>query len=163
MLFLKNRKKVKDSKESEAQDKVAKGIARFLLSIQNGFASLMSERVKNLSSHSKQICLAVFCLMFGGLSIYVFVGAFQDSKNSGKTIKLDQVAVPKYYDQIDSEIAKPSVVEGDVIRINRFKKYMDSLRHSVKGRLVYDSILKARPGLMDSITVIEEIYYSQSK
>ncbi len=162
-MFSKNRKNGEDSKGLETQDKVAKGIAGFLLSIQNRFTSFMSERVKNLSRQSKKICLAIFCLMFGGVSVHVFIGAFRDSKNSERIIIPDRVAVPKYYDQIDSEIKEPSVGEGDIIRINRFRKYMDSLSSSVKGRLVHDSILKARPGLTDSITVIEEIYYSQSK
>lgn len=163
MLFSKKIKQVEELKESKVHDKVAKGIAGFLLSVQNRFASFMSGRINNLSSRSKQICLAIFCLMFGGFSIYAFVGAFSDTGNSGRRIKPDQVSVPKYYDRTNSEIKEPSVGERDIIRINRFKKYMDSLSKSPKGRPVYDSILKARPGLMDSIHVIEEIYYSQSK
>ena len=142
---------------------MAKGIAGFLLSMQNRFASFMNGKINNLSSRSKQIGLVLFCLLFGGFSIYAFVGAFRNTGNSGKAIKPDQVAVPKYYDRTASENKEPSVSENDIIRINRFSKYMDSLSHSVKGKAVYDSILKARPGLMDSIQVLEEIYYSQSK
>jgi hypothetical protein len=163
MLFSKKKKKAEEPKESKVKDKVAKGIAGFLLSVQNKFASFMSGRINNLSSRSKQFSLAIFCLMFGGCSIYAFLGAFRDSENSGKAIKPDQVVVPKYYDQSDSEFKEPQVSEKVIIRINRFKKYMDSLSRSAKGRPEYDSILKARPGLMDSIKVIEEIYYSQSK
>ena len=162
MLFSGKKKNSEEPKESKVQDKVAKGIAGFLLSVQNRFASFMSGRINSLSNRSKHIALAIFCLMFGGFSIYAFVGAFRD-RNVGKTIKPDQVAVPKYYDRTDAEVAEPSVSERDIMRINRFKKYIDSLSKSPTGRQVYDSILKARPGLMDSIKVIEQIYYSQSK
>jgi hypothetical protein len=40
---------------------------------------------------------------------------------------------------------------------------MESLSRSAKGRLEFDSIIKARPGLMDSIKEIEQLYYLQSK
>lgn len=158
-----NRKNGEEPRESKVQDRVAKGIAGFLLAIQNRFACFMSAMVNKLTIQSKQACLVVFCLVFGGFSIYAFVGAFRDSESSAKRLKPDQVAVPKYYDRTESEINEPSVSERDIIRINRFKKYMDSLKKTASGRPVYDSILKTRPGLMDSIQVIEQLYYSQSK
>lgn len=163
MLLSRNRKNAKESKESKVQDRVAKGIAGFLLSMQSRFAFFMDGRINKLSNQSKQICLVVFCLVFGGFSIYAFVGAFRNSESSAKRLKPDQVAVPKYYDRTDSEINEASVSERDIMRINRFKKYMDSLKRSATGKQVYDSILRTRPGLMDSIQVIEQLYYSQSK
>lgn len=163
MLLSRNKQNAKGPKKSSFQDKMAKGIAGFLLSIQNRFAGFMDGSINKLTDRSKQVWLVVFCLAFGGFSIYSFVGAFRESGNSGKRIKPDQVAVPKYYDRTNSNIEEPSVSERDMIRINRFKKYMDSLKKSVNGRQAYDSILKTRPGLMDSIQVIEQIYYSQSK
>ena len=162
MLLSKNKKNAREPKDSRVQDKVAKGIAGFLLSIQNSFASFMSGRINSLNNRSKHVALAIFCLLFGGFSIYAFVGAFRD-RDSDKTIKPDQMAVPIYYDRTDAEVAEPSGSERDIMRINRFKRYIDSLSKSPTGRQVYDSILKARPGLMDSIKVIEQIYYSQSK
>ena len=38
---------------------------------------------------------------------------------------------------------------------------MDSLKQNKNKQ--YDSILGARPGLMDSVQVLEEIYYSQKQ
>ena len=163
MLLSKNKKNAEELNELKVQDKVAKGIAGFLLAIQNRFALFMSQRINKLTTRAKQVCLVVFCLVFGGFSIYAFVGAFRNSETSGKRLKPDQLAVPKYYDRTDAEIEEPTVSEKDIVRINRFKKYMDSLKKSANGKQVYDSILKTRPGLMDSIQVIEQIYYSQSK
>ena len=40
---------------------------------------------------------------------------------------------------------------------------MDSLTRSENGTIIYDSIVKARPGLMDSVLFIENIYQSQLK
>ena len=163
MLFSKKNKSKPESSTSKVQDKVAKSIAGFLLSVQNRFASFMSARTINLNKKAKQFYLIIFCLVFGGLSLYAFIGAFSSSERAGKSIKPDQVSVPKYYDRTSTEIKVPTVSDKEIKRIDRFKKYMDSLNHSVKGKAKYDSILKARPGLMDSIKAIEQFYYSQSK
>lgn len=160
-LFRRNKAK-SDTGKSPVQDKVAKGIAGFLLSVQTKFASFMNARTNQLSVRAKRFWLVVFCLVFGGFSIHAFIGAFRSNENSSRSIKPAQVSVPKYYDQ--KEIDKdPFATENDMVRIGQFKKYMDSLQGSVKGKAVHDSILKARPGLMDSIQLIEQLYYSQSK
>ena len=48
---------------------------------------------------------------------------------------------------------------ADEKRISRFKIYMDSLSREESGRMIHDSILKARPGLMDSISKLENLVH----
>jgi hypothetical protein len=40
---------------------------------------------------------------------------------------------------------------------------MDSLKSDITGKSVYDSLLRARPGLMDSIRLMENYYESNVK
>jgi len=127
--------------------------------VQSGFADFMSSKTKTLSTKAKWFWLAVYCVVFGGFSIYAFMGTF----GGNKVLEPSPVSFPKHYDQTGIEIKEPHVSEKDIKRINRFKQHMDSLRRSQEGKIVYDSILKTRPGLMDSIKAIEQIYYSQSK
>ena len=153
---------VEKSKEENTylmNDKIATAIAVFLLSLQSRFALVIGTKTNALSMKVKWLWLLVFCLLFGGFSIYEIMGAFRDR---GKTIKPTQISVPKYYDRTEVLI-QSQVSDRDIKRICRFKKYMDSLRGAQEGKIVYDSILKARPGLMDSIQAVEQIYYSQSK
>lgn len=145
-----------------AQDKIAKGIAGFLLNIQIRSSTFMNTWMNQLGSNAKRIWLLIFCIVFGALSIYSFVGAFKSDKISHNKIKPAQLSVPKYYDQNEVQNL-PTVSKNDMQRIEKFKKYMDSLKGSVRGKPVYDSILTARPGLMDSVQTIEQLYYSQSK
>ncbi|WP_144371973.1 hypothetical protein [Pedobacter xixiisoli] len=42
-------------------------------------------------------------------------------------------------------------------RIRTFRKYMDSLYSSETGRPTYDSIMEARPGLLDSVKALEKL------
>jgi len=44
-------------------------------------------------------------------------------------------------------------------RLQLFRKYMDSLHKNSKW--IYDSILLARPGMMDSVAILEKMYLSQ--
>lgn len=46
-------------------------------------------------------------------------------------------------------------------RFQQFRKYMDSLR--ICDTVHYDSILLARPGLMDTVLILEKIYLQQQK
>jgi hypothetical protein len=136
------------------KDKLAKGIAAFLLSIQSRFAMVMSSRINSLSIKAKRLCLVAFCLGFGGFSIYAFIEAYRGNQ---KPMRPSQVSVPKYYDRTGVEIREP-LTEGNIKRINQFKKYMDSLIDSENGQAIYDSILKSRPKLMDSILEVEKLY-----
>ena len=157
MLF---NKRIREENRHPLIDKVAKGIAGFFLSVQSRFSDFMSSKTNTLSIKEKWFWLAVYCVAFGGLSIYVFIGTFGGNK---KVLEPSPVSFPKYYDQTGIEIKEPHVSEKDIKRINGFRKHMDSLRLSPAGKITYDSILKTRPGLMDSIRAIEQIYYSQSK
>ena len=162
MLFFKKRYREKYPDEPSVQDRVAKAIAGILLSIQSRFSRFMNERTKKLNLRTQKLFLVLFCLIFGGFSLYAFVDVFRNSEMSTGSLKPDQVSMPKYYPE-QSQSKHPFVSEMDMIRISRFKLYMDNLSNSIKGKHVYDSILQVRPGLMDSIQVIEELYYSPSK
>jgi len=55
------------------------------------------------------------------------------------------------------------VSKKDYQGIIRFRGYMDSLTRSPAGKAAYDSIILSRPGLLDSIRILEKIYQSQTK
>ena len=110
---------------------------------------------------SKQIWLAVFLLVFGGGSIYVLAGALRTNQETVRSVKPGQLSVPKYFDQPGTIRLIPTLTGRDVQRIMLFKKYMDSLAGPLKGKLPRDSLLKERPGLKDSIRLMEDHDYSK--
>ena len=157
MLF---NKRIREDTRHPLKDKVAKGVAGFFLSVQSRFAAFMSSKTNTLSIKAKWFWLGIYCVVFGGFSVYAFMGTFGENK---KALEPSPVSFPKYYDQTAIEIKEPYVSKKDIERISRFRQFIDSLRRSPEGKIVYDSILKTRPGLMDSVRAIEQIYYSQSK
>lgn len=71
--------------------------------------------------------------------------------------------VPKHFNKTgDEELAPEAYVDEETwLQIKQFRNYMDSLKQ--KARNEYDSILQARPGLMDSVQMLEQIYLSQKQ
>jgi hypothetical protein len=162
MLFKKRRGK---SNERPMQDKAAKGIAKFLLSIQMSFTNLMNGITKNMSIKSVKILLILFCLFGGGFSIYLVAAAILRPDSRQPELKIDRVNVPKYYDKSGNETLQSDqyVDQETYHQIQEYELFMDSLGKTQSGLGLRDSILLTRPGLADSIKMLKEIYQSQIK
>lgn len=82
-----------------------------------------------------------------------------------RTITVVPISKPINAVAFDDEIIKRNVTitKTELERIVRFRRYMDSLARSPTGKKGYDNILKHRPGLLDSLTTIENYYQSNFK
>lgn len=158
-LIPKNREK--DEKPT-LKDKAAKGIAGFILKMQNGFATFMGKRTEKLSSSTMKFILVIFLLSGSSLSIYFIVTAFI-KKEQPKALRIDRLSVPRYYNKNGDEPIQPGffISKQEHEEMQAFKTYMDSLHRTKKGKLVYDSIMLNRPGLMDSVNKLEQLYQQQ--
>jgi hypothetical protein len=161
MLFRRKRK----ADDHPIKDKAAKSIAGFLLKIQSRFSDFMNASTKNIPAKNIKIILIAFCLFGGGFSIYLIGEAILKPDKEQKEYKIDQVNVPKYYDRNgNEELEADQYVDQETYqRIEAFERYMDSLAQNTTGRTIHDSILIVRPGLMDSLKMLKEIYQSQLK
>lgn len=162
MLF---RRKKHKSSEEPIKEKAAKGIARFLLKLQTKFADTMNTTTKNISPKSMKLILVTFCFLGGGYSIYLIADAVLKPDAKQPEFKIEQMNVPKYYDKNGDDYLQTEqyVDEETYQRMETFELYMDSLQKTTDGRRIHDSILIARPGLMDSVKKLKEIYHSQLK
>lgn len=157
MIFSKKKKDAQILNNNSGKEKAAAKIAGFILSLQKRFAVYMGKKTERLSIRSKKISLFLFCILSGGYSVLTIGEALFGLKRKHPSLTPAQVTVPKYYNKTGSDEAAPMVTATDKMMIKRFKTYMDSLKSSPGGRPVYDSILRARPGLTDSITFFEQL------
>lgn len=159
-LFRKRKKKEGDVGVS---DKVAGKIAGFGMALQNRFAATMNKLFEKMNYKRLKIWLVVFCICCGGYSIYLLVDAIMRPATNQQSIKIDPVKVPRHYNNTGDEMLTPdnAVDEETFQKIQAFKKYMDSLKLTANKQ--YDSILVARPYLMDTVLMLEQIYYSQKQ
>src|SRR5207249_3540479 len=149
------RKINKELRENPVKDKVAKGIAGFIIKVQTKFADVMNRNFSGISTRRMKIFLFFFCLVSGGLSLYYIANAVFSHDKRNSSFKIDHVEVPKHYDKTADELTQPQIIvdEETMQNIRAFKQYMDTLK--INAGKQYDSIMITRPGLMDSITMLE--------
>lgn len=146
-MFFKRKKE--ELKESPLQDKVAGKIARVVIKTQNGFVNMMNKYFGTMKAQHIKLWLLAFCIISGGLSIYFFADAIV-SKPKPK-FRIDQVRVPKHFDKSGDEVMEDVLPDDMYEQIQDYKRYMDSIGEPI------------RPGLADSIRMLEGIYLQQQK
>ncbi len=127
-------------------DKAADGIAKGILKSQNGFANYMQSLSKNWKDKQQWIFLYFVCLLFGGLSIVAIVNPFRVKDNNSSIIP-KSITVPNSIHQQRNGFA---ITETEFQQVQEYKAKHPNLQ-------------KERPGLFDSLSFIEEVYYSQKK
>ncbi len=161
-LFEKQGKKKEIRDNPSMSDKVAAKIAGAGIILQKKFADRLNGTFRNMNSKKLKGLLILFCLSAGSYSVYLTVNAITGQEKKQKNFTVDQVDVPKHFDKTGDEIMTDAYVDEETFyKIQGFKKYMESLKQNMSNQ--YDSILQTRPGLLDSVQVLEEIYYSQKQ
>ena len=158
-----NKKKQKAVLENTAQDRIAKNVVGKLLRLQQRWAAFMEHYTERLSVKWKLIVLFFFCLCSGGLSILFIARSLMN--NHTTSFHVTQGKIPQHIGKSGDEKTKAItiVTKEEYDKMQHFRKYMDSLARSPSGKKLYDVILINRPGLMDSIILIENIYQTQNK
>lgn len=130
---------------------------------QRKWADYLNGKTKGTSRRSKILALVTFCFLFGGSSVFLMINGI---KNSSGNIPVEKISFPSFILDDDDHkhfLPIPVLSDEDMLRIQVFEKYMDSLKWHPTGKLEYDSICKARPGLMDSVAFIKQLFLQQSK
>ena len=129
-------------------DKAAGTIGDAMLTLQDKFAGFMNKTFAVMPVNKLKIVVIVFGLLGGGCSLYLVANAvFTKPKSS---IKIDRIDVPGNFDETGDKLNELIVDEQTYRQIQAFKKSS-----------FYDSTIRARPGLQDSIKLLESIYHSQ--
>jgi hypothetical protein len=162
-MWLFKKQKKKNETGNAVADKVAGKIARAGVIVQTKFANGMNKMVIGMNAKRLKLSLIIFCIGCGGYSIYLFTDAIVSPVSKQNTIKIEQAVVPKHFNKTGDEIivVENSVDEETFNQIQQFKHYLDSLKQNKS--YLYDSIITARPLLMDTVLMLEQIYYSQKQ
>ncbi len=152
-------------KESNSQSKpnaISKEMQAGYKHLQRGWAKWMMKRTEKFSRRTWIVLLILFVLSASTYSVYLAVSAI--TGKGGISIAVTPIKKPRYTTET-GETGKEAaeVSEVEYRRIKRFRVYMDSLARSPSGKILYDSISSHRPGLMDSLQLIEQLYRVEIK
>lgn len=143
------RRKRKVKNANPLQDKVAGKVASLFFYLQNKFSEVMTKIVSRVNTKELKMALVIFCILSGGLSGYFLVDALVAKPKPA--IKIDPIKMPEHFDRSGDEVME-NVLPEDIYReIQEYRRYMDSIGEPI------------RPGLQDSMRILEEIYLQQQK
>lgn len=146
-MFFKRKKK--EPKGRSLQDTVASRIAGGFIKVQITASNFMNKRFANMSLKGMKMLLAGFCLVSGGLSIYLLVNAIVSKPQ--QVFHIEKVRIPAHFDKPGDAIIENEMPDEIIDQIRDYKHYMDSMQ------------LPIRKSLVDSMKMLEEIYLSQQK
>jgi hypothetical protein len=158
----------KNNKNSPAEgydfrENLSKRFDEVNLRLQYRCANWLERKTAHLSRKSWIVILFCFTILTSGCSIYLIVNSFL--ANTTKSITITPISKPTNIVPFENETIQQNATISKIEfkRIVRFREYMDSLGRSPTGKKMYDSIAQYRPGLLDSLAIVEHYYHSQFK
>ncbi len=125
------------------KEKLAGRIAGAILSAQEKLSQRMN-RFKYL-----KVLLVTFCVTSAGLSTYFLIDAI--TRKPKAKIKIDRIRSPRPAYETPEEMYDEKMPEEIYYNIQNYRRYMDSIGEPI------------RPGLADSMRILEEMYLQQQK
>ena len=152
-------------KESNTETKpnvISKGIQTGYKRLQGGWANWMMKRTEKFSRRTWIVLLILFVLSISAYSVYLAASAITGKAEISITVT--PIEKPRYTTETrETDKEAVEVSKAEYRHIKRFRIYMDSLARSPSGKTLYDSLNSHRPGLMDSLQLIEQLYREKIK
>lgn len=127
------------------------------LRTQLAWVEWMEAKATRLSRKGQYLSLLLFVAVSSGFCTLMLFGGLGNLMGfTAKPVSIRSVAAPR--------IRSPKVAPDDSLlqeRLAIFHHYWDSLSLTVSGRKTRDSLLQARPGLLDSISIAEQLIATQ--
>ena len=151
-LLHKSKSPPKEKSNSTHQSRMAEAIRRKCHEARRELAGYLQKKTNKLSAGAKMCSLIAFCLIGSVMYLYTAVQSWQAPR--WPRSQFVQIRFPLHR---QPSARSREVYQNDSIlqRIKIFHTYMDSLGRTNTGLMTHDSILRARPGLMDSIDLLE--------
>jgi hypothetical protein len=121
-------------------------------------ANVLQDRFMRTKTMWKRVHFILFCLAFGVASTMCIIRAVSDGP---APFQIETISRPRSIFPLDDQydVTQPLTIREDVFqRVMRFDSYLDSLKASKEGARIYDSIILTRPGLLDSLQLVKQIF-----
>lgn len=163
MKFTSKRNSKKSDALATAKNNLWKKFDQANLRFQYKCANWLERKTAHFTRLNWIVILLCFTVFTTGCSIYLIVNSFSPKKN--RNITVTPITKPTNLVPTKEKPLKLNTIisKTEFEKITSFRKYMDSLGRSPTGKKTHDSIVLNRPGLLDSLTIIENYYYAHLK
>jgi len=144
-------------KQNRDQDKIAENIVYRCIGTQVKASKYLQNRSEMLPAKAKRWSVIVFCFISLCSCIYVIIKSLYANPNT--SLAIVSIRVPT---QNSRNYIQPTISKKEFEKIQKFKGYLDSLTKSKSGKRIYDNLTANSPGLIDSLSIVENLYQSQS-
>lgn len=138
---------------------VLKAIKNVVEVLHRRYADMLNAKAAKMKRNTLFRCFWIFCLTFSMLNVYCLI----HSVNKTSSFLTDKISVPSHVLSNDTIPQMPLVDDKEFVSILSFQLFLDSLKHSPSGAKIYDSLVSHRYGLLDSLSVIENMFKDQFK
>lgn len=154
-------KRRKQVNKEGAQGRLRHWITGMITRFQKRWATLMGRWMERLSVGGKKATVIAFCIAMAGYCTWLIYQGFYADRLG--VFPLTPIQTPAHVTQTgEVNIAREAIIpETEYQHIRAFRQYIDSLRATIDGSRLADSLLLFHPGLMDSIDQFEQLYRLQ--
>lgn len=151
-------------RSSESRPGTRGKIASVVNVMQHRIADQLQQRSDRLSIRAKKVWLALFVAFFGGISVWITWQAVTTRPGVSVMNAQPETVMPAVEGKYGPPLSTDSKVSTrEYLMVVRLHRYLDSLSQSEAGRQIMDSLLRGRPGLRDSLLLMEKLYTSGTK
>jgi hypothetical protein len=137
------------------QDNVANKIVQTCIFLQSKWTMTLNKKTNQWSSRTKRVFLVAVIIVLGGYSFFILIRTLTSSGNHQLPIQ-ELVKAPVVPSQIQRS-NRIIFTSTDTLKIQQFRRLLDSLRTTPSGREQYDDFMRRHPGLMDSLQKVEQM------
>lgn len=120
-------------------------------------AEALQRETSRLSPQRLKGLLCLFCFIFLSASAYVVINSLHGKELSFRIQPIQAMPLAK------RPLQQSTISESEFIRLHRLRLSLDSLAKSPSGKILFDSLIKKHPNLLDTLKILENIYLEKHK
>jgi hypothetical protein len=148
-------------KKKKAAPPVENRLSKKVHAVLQWVAAYLQQYTSKLPMRTLRYGMFAFCMLSVGMCGWVAIQSFYNSKTT--VLNITPLQANSHSLKTGEETLKPGnpITEKEYIQIRYFRRYLDSLRQTPRGRRVYFRLLYNRRGLLDSLRKVETLYHIQ--
>ncbi|MBB1287042.1 hypothetical protein HRH25_21850 [Flavisolibacter sp. BT320] len=135
-------------------------LARLLIRFNNKlvhWAMYLQRRSNSLPPRKLKLLLALFCLLFVSSGTYIIITSVKERTPPFRITPIQAMPLE------GKRNGQGAITRSEFDRIHKLRFTLDSLGKTKTGKVQLDSLLQKHPKLLDTLSLLEIIYFNQHK